>query len=197
MRARLMATLLAAGCLWLWTAAAFAAAGTVVGISGACTAGGRVLKLGDPVEVSETLNVPAGGKLKLRMADGSVVSVAPGSQLTVAAYAVGPSGQRADAKFSLSQGLIRAAVAGQPAAFEVTTAVGTASVRGTDWFIAALPGSAQVGVLAGLVDLRSAATGRAVEIPAGWGARLEAGRDPVQPRVWSQSEFNDFIARTQ
>ena len=33
-------------------------------------------------------------------------------------------------------------------------------------------------------------------IPARWGARLEAGRDPVPPRVWSQAEFDAVIART-
>ena len=53
-----------------------------------------------------------------------------------------------------------------------------------------------VGVLTGSVDMASASTRRAVTIPARWGARLEAGRDPVPPRVWAQSEFDDGIGRT-
>ncbi len=93
---------------------------------------------------------------------------------------------------------IRAVVAavGEPQKFEVDTATGVAAVRSTDWFIEAKPGSTQVGVLDGVVTLASAATQRAVRIPARWGARVEAGRDPVPPRVWASSEFDDVIART-
>jgi hypothetical protein len=69
-------------------------------------------------------------------------------------------------------------------------------VRSTDWFIEAKAGSAQVGVLTGSVVLSSAATGRAVTIPARWGARLEAGRDPVEARVWAPEEFQAVISRT-
>jgi hypothetical protein len=54
----------------------------------------------------------------------------------------------------------------------------------------------QVGVLTGSVDMVSRATRRGVLIPARWGGRLEAGRDPVPPRVWSQAEFDAVIART-
>ena len=80
--------------------------------------------------------------------------------------------------------------------FEVDTATGVAAVRSTDWFIDARPGSTQVGVLEGRVSLRSVATGREIVIPARWGARVEAGRDPVPARVWTDAEFDDFIGRT-
>jgi len=45
-----------------------------------------VLKRGDAVQISDTVDVPASGNLKLQMADGSVISVAPGSSMTVASY---------------------------------------------------------------------------------------------------------------
>jgi hypothetical protein len=54
----------------------------------------------------------------------------------------------------------------------------------------------KVGVLTGSVAMTSAATRRSEVIPERWGARLEAGRDPVPPRVWSQAEFDAVIART-
>jgi hypothetical protein len=94
--------------------------------------------------------------------------------------------------------LLRAVVAPveRPASFEVETAVGTAAVRSTDWFVEVQAGGMQVGVLTGSVDMVSRATRRAVLIPARWGGRLEAGRDPVPPRVWSQAEFDAFINRT-
>ena len=181
---------------------AAAGAGSVVGIVGQCLVqrDGRPtpLKLGDAVAVSDTIDVPVAGKLKLRMSDGSVISLAPGTRMTVAAYQTDPAGQRQNAQLSLSQGLIRAVVApvDHPAIFEVSTAVGTAAVRSTDWFMESKPGSAQVGVLSGNVVLRSGATGREVAIPARWGARLEAGRDPVEARVWAPQEFQAVISRT-
>jgi hypothetical protein len=136
--------------------------------------------------------------LKLRMADGSVISVAAGTRLTIAAYGVDGAGQRQDARLSLTQGLLRAVVAPveHPASFEVDTAVGAAAVRSTDWFVEGSATAMQVGVLTGSVEMISAATKHRETIPARWGARLEAGRDPVPPRVWSPAEFAAVIART-
>jgi hypothetical protein len=200
---RLPGRIAAALLLLVSTAAMAAPAGSVVGLSGACfveSSGQRTaLRLGQQVQVTDTLDVPADGKLKLRMTDGTVISVAAGTRVTISSYVTDASGQRQDGKLSLAQGLVRAAVSpmGRPASFEVDTAVGTAAVRGTDWFIEAFPGSAQVGVLEGSVTLTSAATRRSETVPARWGARLEAGRDPVPPRVWAPQEFQAVINRTQ
>jgi hypothetical protein len=173
-------------------AAAATPAGTVVAVSGSCTDRGRVLKLGDTVQISDTVDVPEDGNLKLQMADGSVISVAPGSSMTVASYNIDGSGR--DVKLSLTLGVLRAQVTsvGGPSKFEVSIPVGTASVasESADLFTEALPDSAQVGVLLGTVDLTSTATGQSVSIPAHWGTRLEIGLDPVLPRVWAQREFN-------
>lgn len=196
-------SLLTAAILLLSTAVALAApAGSVVGLFGACvveSGGSRAAaKIGQPVQVGDTVEVPADGKMKLRMADGSVVSVASGTRMTIAAYGVDAGGQRQEARLSLAQGLLRSVVAPveRPASFEVDTAVGTAAVRSTDWFVEASPSAMQVGVLTGSVDMTSAATKRRETIPARWGARLEAGRDPVPPRLWSPAEFAAVIART-
>jgi len=195
--------LFAAVLLLLSAAAALAApAGTVVGLNGPCvieSGGARgPAKLGQPVQVGDTVDVPADGKMKLRMSDGSVVSVAAGTRMTIAAYGVDGAGQRQQATLSIAQGLLRAVVApvDRPASFEVTTAVGTAAARSTDWFVEGSATAMQVGVLSGSVAMTSGATQRAVVIPARWGARLEAGRDPVSPRLWSQAEFDAVIART-
>jgi hypothetical protein len=177
-------------------------AGSVVGLLGQCLVDRQghpiPLKLGDAVAVSDTIEVPADGKLKLRMSDGSIVSIASGTRMTVAAYQIDAAGQRQNAQLSLAQGLLRAVVApvNRPSNFEVSTAVGTAAVRSTDWFLEAKPGSAQVGVLSGSVVLSSGATGHSVTIPARWGARLETGLDPVPARTWSPQEFQAVISRT-
>jgi hypothetical protein len=198
----MLATAIALTSLSPLTGFAAGGAGSVVGLVGQCVVEreGRAtpLKLGDVVAVSDTIVVPADGKLKLRMSDGTVISLAAGTRMTVAAYQTDAGGQRQNAQLSLAQGLIRAVVApvDHPANFEVSTAVGTAGVRSTDWFIEAKPGAVQVGVLSGSVVLRSGATQREVTIPARWGARLEAGRDPVEARVWAPQEFQAVISRT-
>jgi hypothetical protein len=177
-------------------------AGEVLALLGQCsgeTEGGRrLLKLGDAVHIGETLEVAAGAKLKLRMNDGSIIAIAAGSRLTITDYRVGNGGDSRDATLSLGAGLLRAVVSTLKSSphFEVDTATGVAAVRSTDWFIEAQPGSTQVGVLEGRVSLKSVATGKEIVIPAHWGARVEAGRDPVPARVWTGSEFDNFIRRT-
>jgi hypothetical protein len=182
--------------------AAAAQAGEVLALSGQCfveTAGQRnPLKPGDAVHVGDTLDVTAGAKLKLLMSDGSVIAVASDSRVKITEYRVGEGGESRDATLSLGQGLLRAVVSTLkgPPHFEVDTATGVAAVRSTDWFIEAKPGSTQVGVLGGRVSLKSTATGQEIVIPARWGARVEAGRDPVPARVWTEAEFADFMQRT-
>jgi hypothetical protein len=118
-----------------------APAGAVVGLFGACfvdSGGSRsAAKIGQPVQVGDTIEVPADGKMKLRMADGSVISVAASTRMTIDAYGVDSAGLRQDGRLSLAQGLLRAVVAPveRPASFEIDTAVGTAAVRSTDWFV--------------------------------------------------------------
>ena len=175
-----------------------APAGEVLAVKGESfvDSGGKrsALKVGDPVQVGDTVDVPEGAKLKLRMVDGSVISAAPGTRVTIENYVAQPR----DAKLALASGLLRAVVAkaGEPARFEVDTATGVAAVRSTDWFIRVDPGATQVGVLDGKVSLSSATTHHAVVIPARWGARVEDGRDPVPARLWSKAEFDDVIGRT-
>jgi hypothetical protein len=119
--------------------------------------------------------------------------------MTMASYNLDGAGRHAN--LLLTQGLLRIVVppVGGPSIFEVSTAAGTASVRSgsADWFINAQAGSAQVGVLVGNVDLTSAGTGRSVSIPAHWGTRLEAGRDPVPPRNWTVAEFGAVTQSTE
>lgn len=187
-------------CLGPGVGAAAPPAGEVLALNGQCMVAAGVppvaLKQGDAIHVGDSVTCPAGAKAKLRMSDGSVISVAPGSRLTVATYDTG--GGHRDARLTLAAGLLRAVVAavGGPSHFEVDTATGVAAVRSTDWFIEAKPGVTQVGVLAGIVTLTSAATGHSVDIPARQGARVNKGKDPARPRVWRKAQFANVIART-
>jgi hypothetical protein len=181
--------------------AASAHAGDILAMGGQCfVLSGEQrtpLKIGGSVHVGDTLDVPQSAKLKIRLDDGSIIAIAANSRVTIETFAMGGAEKR-DGKIALANGLLRAVVAavGEPQRFEVDTATGVAAVRSTDWFVSADQASTQVGVLEGAVVLSSVATGKSVRIPARWGARVEASRDPVPPRVWSNSEFDDVIART-
>jgi hypothetical protein len=220
MRRKLVGALLVVSNLTPWAVAAITtnAAAMVIAVSGTCTAGGRKLNRGDAVQVGDIVDTPtASSKLKLEIADGSVISIAPASRLIIAScnivpvtdYVGRPAGETGsrrverragrDVKLSLSVGLLRAVVSPAlgPSTFQVTTLVGTASARSTDFFAEAKSDTVQIGVYEGTVVLTSAVTGRSVAIPTRWGGRLETGRDPMPPRKWAQAEFNDFISRTE
>jgi hypothetical protein len=186
------------------SAAATAAetAGTVLALSGDCSvdAAGthRALRLNDAVHVGDTVVVATGARLKLRMADGSVVAAASGTTVTIDAYAVDEAGHRHDARLSLAGGLVRAVVSSMtaPSHFEIGTATAVAAVRSTDWFIEAKPDLTRVGVLDGLVALTARASGASVDIPKRYGSRVESHADPTTPRPWSTPEFDEYIAAT-
>jgi len=205
--------------LWLYAGLAEAGplAGSVVGIAGQVfvdRSGQRYgLRLGDQVFVDDTFTVSADAKLKLRMNDGSVLSLASNTTLRIDAYTLNSSGQRQSAVLSLIGGLVRALTApgGQPSRFEINSAVGTSGARSTDWFSGVLtaspppgsrlsgspPGSAFVVVLSGTVELTSRATGRAVLIQPRYGSEILAGRDPNPPVLHTQAELDRLIARTE
>lgn len=198
--------MLAWAAIWLCVASGVAkaqsVAGAIVGIGGQVSldrAGQRYTpKMGEAIYVDDTVQVSPGGKLRLRMSDGSMLSLASGTSLRIDAYGVDGGGRRQSASMSLGQGLLRSvtAPAAGSASFEVNTAVGASGVRSTDWFVEAAPGYQQVAVLSGSAYLASRSTGRSVTIPAGAGTRLQAGGDPAPPRPLSQSEFASLIART-
>lgn len=166
-------------------------AGEVLTFNGDCfvVAGGQrtVLKMGDAVHVGDVLDVPEGAKLKLRMADGSVLSLASGSHLTIQSYTVASSGEQRDVKLGLDTGLIHAVVAkmSQPSNFEVDTATGVAAARSTDWFVDADPERTAVGVLDGEVsfgyrDAKGGPVTGTVMIPSGSGSEIDT-TSPTPP----------------
>jgi ferric-dicitrate binding protein FerR (iron transport regulator) len=173
--------------------------GKVDTVKGSCTVHRHVLRPGDGVQVNDVVEVPAGCKLSLRMVDGSQISIAADSSMKVLSYDIGKTGRHA--KLSLTQGLLHAVVVAVhgPSTFEVSTAVGTASVTSpdADWLIEAQPGSARVGVEAGEIELTSATTGSSAKIPAKWGGTQMAGRDSAPPRRWPQDELDNNKDRTK
>jgi hypothetical protein len=189
------------------SAIAAADAGEVVIFKGDCfkeTGGQRsVLKLGDDVKVGDVVEVPAGAKLRLRMSDGSVLSLGSGSQMTIETYDVSGDGAKRDAKLALATGLMRAMVSkvSEPSTFEVETAVGVGAARSTDWFVEADAQSTRVSVLDGSVSLAPNAppsktnTGIVI-IPPRSASELAARGTPTPPQPATQADFDRLIDLT-
>lgn len=164
-------------------------AGQVVSFNGDCfvNSGGQraALKIGDAVRVGDSLDVPEKSKLKLRMADGSVLGLGPGSRLSIDAYTVSTNREQRDVKLGLDAGLLHASVAKmtQPSNFEVDTALAIASTRSTDWLIQADPDRTWVAVIEGQVSFAAHEKGGppigTVTIPAGDESEVDAPPPPA------------------
>ena len=153
-------------------------AGTVIGISGDCfvvSGGSRTaLRLGQAVQVGDILDVAAPAKLKLRMADGSIISVAAGTQMTIRAYAVDAAGQRQDASSVARAGIVARRRGAGHRAGEVRGRYRRRHRRGAlDRLVCrGVPRRrCRSGVLTGTIVMTSGATGRERHDPGALGRR--------------------------
>lgn len=182
-------------------------AGQVLTYDGECyvISGGKRTKLsmGDAVHVGDVLEIPNDGKLKLQMADGSVLSLAANSRLTIQNYDVSANGAQRDAKLNLDSGIVRAVVSkmAEKSTFEVNTATGVAAARSTDWFVEYQPStsSTEVSVLDGTVAFSGvgAANGPGtVLIPPNSGSEILGKSKPTAVHPRSPAAFAWLIDQT-
>lgn len=187
----------------LWAPPAIAAAcGEVLAMSGSAVieTGGqqRPAAVGAAVQPGDTITVPQNAKVRLHMNDGSIVTVAASSQMTIQKYDVDGTGARQDAELSMSSGLMRATVSagGGTPNFEVKTATGVAAVRGTEWYVDVQGDRTQVYVVTGNVSLADAAGRNPVTIPKMSASSVEAHKEPTPIRPVSQLELDALAERT-
>jgi hypothetical protein len=193
--------LVALGALWAWPCLA-AASGEILALSGTATmeSGGqqRAVAIGDPVQTGDTIDVPQDSKVRLRMDDGSIVTIAPGSKMTIDKYDVDGSGARQNAELTMSTGLLRAVVSvgGGTPNFEVKTATGVASVRGTELYIDAQGDKTQVYVVTGTVALAGSDGQNSVTIPQMSTSAVDGHSPPSQIRAVTPLELRQLEQRT-
>ncbi len=108
----------------------------VVAVSGdAQRADGRVLAVGDKLDVGATLRTGASGRVRLKFVDGSVLVLADKSQLRIEAFTAG-RGRPRTAELLLELGLVGQRVS--PAAgggWRVRTPTAVTAVRGTEFSV--------------------------------------------------------------
>lgn len=149
---------------------------------------------GQPVFVGDTIATGDDGRIDMRFADGSLLTVGPSSRVQVSRYAPDAPAGQVEALFSLLQGIVKMAVGAAQRwdRFSVETETSVATVRGTEWLMEAAKDSSAVFVLRGEVAVESrAAVGGAVTLLPGEGSDVAAGAAPTAPKLWgAKRRFN-------
>jgi hypothetical protein len=186
----------------LWAPAVLAACGEVLALSGSVTvqtgSQTRAVAVGDPVAPGDAIDVPDDAKVRLRMNDGSIVTIAPGSRMTIDKYDVDGAGARKDVELTMAKGLVHTVVAagGETPNFEIKTATGVAAVRGTEWYLDDRTGTTQVYVVTGDVSLADPAGKNAVDVPQMSASSIAARQKPTAVRPVTQAELQPLFDLT-
>ncbi|MCA1925861.1 MAG: FecR domain-containing protein [Thiobacillus sp.] len=169
---------------WLKQTPAPAAVAAVSGSVRVTLPGGaaRALNPGESLYAGARLDVAANSSATLRLADGSMLRLQPGTRLTLDTVSVYAGGGMVDTRLRLQQG--RVEVGANPrrapgSRLQVITPSAVAAVRGTQFRVAAGDAVTQQETLAGEVTLDAA--GQQVAVLAGHGSVAEAGKPPSAP----------------
>ena len=200
--------------LWLLVAGAVVAGaqervGTVTGLEGGAEvlhpgAGAwSPLAAGDPVLLGDQLRTRPDSKLQVTLREDSVLTLAPGSQLTISEQVVAPA---TVSRFQLLLGTIKAAVTERYSApnarFEVETPTAIAGVRGTI-FLASYDPAQQETLVVGLMDVtrvRALVDTRGVaqvDLGPGIATRVRRGQRPLAPAALPADQLRPLQRATE
>jgi hypothetical protein len=184
-------------------AAAEPAVGAVTGIKGAVfreqPGGARgPLALGDPVFLTDVIVTEGGGKARIQLNSGSIVSVGEGARVGIAAYQ--STDNQYSTRLSPAAGALRVFVNSvlPGGRFEVETETAVAAVRGTDFVVDATPEKSSVAAIDGTVAVRGAGPNAGSEVVLsrpGQGTDVPRGGAPSSPTTWGAQRFATTVAR--
>jgi hypothetical protein len=163
--------------------------------------GSAALPLAKDAPILAGDQVATGGqsRLRLRFADGSVLTLGERTELAIDRFQHAGPGLR-DVLLSVPTGIVRALVRAvmNRADFEIRTQTAVASVRGTDWILQADSNETSVVVLEGRVTVASVdrRLGPAVVLGQGEGTTVARGAPPTPPKRWGQARVDSVIAAT-
>ena len=145
---------------------------------------------GTALQLGDVINTGPGGRLRLRLVDGSILTLGENTSLSIDIFAVDGTNKSRTVVMTLLSGIVNAAAAksGEDKFdYQIKTANAYSAVRGTQWIVDAPQGSTGAGstgvyVLSGQVEL-GANSGQPVLIPAGnWSSVDAQGKlSAVQP----------------
>ena len=141
-------------------------AGRVTGVSASASADGGNAAVKDLVRTNELLSTNKSGRLRVRLDDGSILSMGSQSQVRVAKH----DASTGETLINLTSGRLRSRVVKvrkSGTRFQVVTPQARISVVGTDFFLDATPERTQLVVYSGIVVVGALVGGSPVDVAAG------------------------------
>jgi ferric-dicitrate binding protein FerR (iron transport regulator) len=136
-----------------------------------------LLKAKDQVNWNDTLKTDTGGRMRIGLDDGSILSVGTNSQLRIVKH----DARAQQTQLELAYGRMRSQVVrltNSGSQFEVRTPTAVAGVIGTDFFLEATPTGTKLIVYEGVVTLTpiiagALVTAQAITVKAGYSATID------------------------
>jgi len=160
---------------------------TVYGVVGEARVDGQALAAGaatHPLDEGGQAQTGADGHLSVRLIDGTVLRLRPGSRLVLptSRRIVGTPAVRTDARLDGGRVEVEAAPAadGRPG-FQIGTPQGVLAVRGTEFRVGAGEGRSRGEVLGGVVQVQGSQDRRAEAVSAGYGTLLDGAGHAAPP----------------
>jgi opacity protein-like surface antigen len=156
--------------------------------------------VGSEVRTGDTLRTGPAGRLKVVLADGSVLVVSERSVLVIDEHVYRPADGSLSSVLELLSGKVRAVVndyyGASNAKFEIKTDTAVAGVRGTDFVVRYDERAAATEVIgvSGRVSVHNPGlAGRAVLVTARTQTLVERGRAPTEPRAIDDERFRYYL----
>jgi hypothetical protein len=177
--------------------------GKVMGVRGPVfrEAGGKaeVLANGAPLNEADTVVSGPGGKVKLQLNDGTVLSLGENARLRLDEVKAG--GGQQSVRLNLRLGPFRIVVPKRLANghFEVETETAVAAVRGTEFLVDAAQDTVGIALIEGAVAVRGKGQRAPIVVlldRPGLGTDVATDEAPNTPNVWSGERLARLLART-
>jgi hypothetical protein len=174
-----------------------------------------MLDVGTTIMVGDTIVTGPDSRLKLQFKDGSTMTMAETSKLTVDKAAFDGSGKR-DVAATLLDGIVRTVVAkaSEGSSFQVSSSLVTSAARGTEWIVSIKNHTTSLVVLEGVVnakglgetleDLPNAPISKGVDLQVKQGLAVGEparsigldAKDMGHPIVWKEERVDKLVAAT-
>jgi hypothetical protein len=151
---------------------------------------------GTLLEAADACVTGPGGKARLQLNDGTLISVGENARVQLAQYQSVENGYttRINAEAGAMRFLFLRSL--DFSRFEVETETAVAAVRGTAWIMDVRPGHTAVALLEGRVAVRGTIGGAEVILDeAGQGTDVRSGAAPTPPVRWGAQRFQSTLAR--
>jgi hypothetical protein len=154
-----------------------------------------VVRKGEPVYLGDRIRTKSYSKAELRLADSSVVKLAPSSCMIVEEFKLDTRGRRDFCRVSLTRGLMEACVAktSLPETFIINTPNTKGAVRGSDIFISYFAGKTGVFVQEGVLSVANMQFPYLSQrISSGYCAFVPFNEAPMPPRPALEAEIAQY-----